>query len=80
LSGWLQGYLLTGRHGIFPYYEAFVHIVDGMMNQHAKFLKSALEVPWREPISSLNYLLTSEGCGKSITAIPIKGLASSITC
>ena len=59
-QGWLQGYLLTGRHGIFPCYEAFVHIVDGMMNQYAKFLKSSLEVPWREPISSLNYLLTSE--------------------
>ncbi|HJT19408.1 MAG TPA: phosphoketolase family protein [Nitrospira sp.] len=59
-QGWLQGYLLTGRHGVFPCYEAFVHIVDGMMNQYAKFLKSSLEVPWREPISSLNYLLTSE--------------------
>lgn len=59
-QGWLQGYLLTGRHGIFPCYEAFVHIVDGMMNQYAKFLKSSLEVPWRKPISSLNYLLTSE--------------------
>ncbi|MBI5197460.1 MAG: phosphoketolase family protein [Nitrospirae bacterium] len=59
-QGWLQGYLLTGRHGIFPCYEAFISIVDGMMNQYAKFLKSALEVPWRQPISSLNYLLTSE--------------------
>ena len=59
-QGWLQGYLLTGRHGIFPCYEAFLPIVDGMMNQYAKFLKSSLEVPWREPISSLNYLLTSE--------------------
>jgi xylulose-5-phosphate/fructose-6-phosphate phosphoketolase len=59
-QGWLQGYLLTGRHGLFPCYEAFVHIVDGMMNQYAKFLKSSLEVPWRLPISSLNYLLTSE--------------------
>ncbi|HEU4685873.1 MAG TPA: phosphoketolase family protein, partial [Nitrospira sp.] len=59
-QGWLQGYLLTGRHGVFPCYEAFVHIVDGMMNQYAKFLKSSLEVPWRRPISSLNYLLTSE--------------------
>lgn len=59
-QGWLQGYLLTGRHGLFPCYEAFVHIVDGMMNQYAKFLKSSLEVPWRKPISSLNYLLTSE--------------------
>ena len=59
-QGWLQGYLLTGRHGLFSCYEAFVPIVDGMMNQYAKFLKSALEVPWRKPISSLNYLLTSE--------------------
>ncbi len=59
-QGWLQGYLLTGRHGIFPCYEAFLPIVDGMMNQYAKFLKSSLEVPWRKPISSLNYLLTSE--------------------
>ena len=59
-QGWLQGYLLTGRHGIYPCYEAFIHIVDGMMNQYAKFLKSSLEVPWRKPISSLNYLLTSE--------------------
>ena len=59
-QGWLQGYLLTGRHGLFPCYEAFLPIVDGMMNQYAKFLKSALEVPWRRPISSLNYVLTSE--------------------
>ncbi|WP_447976940.1 phosphoketolase family protein [Candidatus Nitrospira bockiana] len=59
-QGWLQGYLLTGRHGVFPCYEAFLHIVDGMMNQYAKFLKSSLEVSWRLPISSLNYLLTSE--------------------
>jgi len=59
-QGWLQGYLLTGRHGLFPCYEAFVPIVDGMMNQYTKFLKSSLEVPWRGPISSLNYILTSE--------------------
>jgi xylulose-5-phosphate/fructose-6-phosphate phosphoketolase len=59
-QGWLQGYLLTGRHGIFPCYEAFLPIVDGMMNQYAKFLKTSLEVSWRKPISSLNYLLTSE--------------------
>lgn len=59
-QGWLQGYLLTGRHGVFPCYEAFLPIVDGMMNQYAKFLKASLEVPWREPISSLNYVLTSE--------------------
>ena len=59
-QGWLQGYLLTGRHGLFPCYEAFIAIVDGMMNQYAKFLKSSYEVPWRKPFSSLNYLLTSE--------------------
>ncbi|HWQ95393.1 MAG TPA: phosphoketolase family protein [Gammaproteobacteria bacterium] len=59
-QGWLQGYLLTGRHGLFPCYEAFLSIVDGMMNQYAKFLKSSIETPWRKPISSLNYLLTSE--------------------
>jgi xylulose-5-phosphate/fructose-6-phosphate phosphoketolase len=60
-QGWLQGYLLTGRHGLYPCYEAFISIVDGMMNQYAKFLKSSIEVPWRQPISSLNYLLTSTG-------------------
>jgi xylulose-5-phosphate/fructose-6-phosphate phosphoketolase len=59
-QGWLQGYLLTGRHGLFPCYEAFLPIVDGMMNQYAKFLKSSLEISWRDPISSLNYLLTSQ--------------------
>lgn len=60
-QGWLQGYLLTGRHGLFPCYEAFAPIVDSMMNQYAKFLKVSAEIPWREPVSSLNYLLTSEG-------------------
>jgi len=59
-QGWLEGYLLTGRHGLFSCYEAFVPIVDGMMNQFAKFLKMSLEIPWRKPVSSLNYLLTSE--------------------
>lgn len=59
-QGMLQGYLLTGRHGLFPCYEAFVSIVDSMLNQYAKFLKVSAEVPWREPVSSLNYLLTSE--------------------
>jgi len=60
-QGWLQGYLLTGRHGLFPCYEAFVSIIDGMVNQYAKFLKKSAEVPWRAPVSSLNYLLTSDG-------------------
>ncbi|MDF1526309.1 MAG: phosphoketolase family protein [bacterium] len=59
-QGWLEGYLLTGRHGFFSCYEAFIHIVDSMFNQHAKWLKSASrEIPWRRPIASLNYLLTS---------------------
>ncbi len=58
-QGWLEGYLLTGRHGLFSCYEAFIHIVDSMFNQHAKWLKVCREVPWRKPIASLNYLLTS---------------------
>jgi xylulose-5-phosphate/fructose-6-phosphate phosphoketolase len=58
-QGWLEGYLLTGRHGFFSCYEAFIHIVDSMFNQHAKWLKTCRELPWRESIASLNYLLTS---------------------
>ena len=58
-QGWLEGYLLTGRHGLFSCYEAFVHIVDSMFNQHAKWLKVTRHIPWRRPIASLNYLLTS---------------------
>ena len=58
-EGWLEGYLLTGRHGFFPCYEAFIHIVDSMFNQHAKWLKVTRGIPWRRPIASLNYLLTS---------------------
>ncbi|WP_269858241.1 phosphoketolase family protein [Streptomyces sp. RPT161] len=58
-QGWLEGYLLTGRHGLFSCYEAFAHIVDSMVNQHIKWLKSARALPWRAPIASLNYLLTS---------------------
>ncbi len=58
-QGWLEGYLLTGRHGLFSCYEAFIHIVDSMFNQHAKWLKVSRDVPWRRPIASLNYLLTS---------------------
>jgi xylulose-5-phosphate/fructose-6-phosphate phosphoketolase len=58
-QGWLEGYLLTGRHGLFSCYEAFIHIVDSMFNQHAKWIDSAKEVSWRRPIASLNYLLTS---------------------
>jgi xylulose-5-phosphate/fructose-6-phosphate phosphoketolase len=58
-QGWLEGYLLTGRHGFFSCYEAFIHIVDSMFNQHAKWLKTTRAIPWRKPIASLNYLLTS---------------------
>jgi xylulose-5-phosphate/fructose-6-phosphate phosphoketolase len=58
-QGWLEGYLLTGRHGLFSCYEAFIHIVDSMFNQHAKWLKTSRRIKWRRPIASLNYLLTS---------------------
>jgi xylulose-5-phosphate/fructose-6-phosphate phosphoketolase len=58
-QGWLEGYLLTGRHGFFSCYEAFIHIIDSMFNQHAKWLKTTREIPWRRPVASLNYLLTS---------------------
>ena len=58
-QGWLEGYLLTGRHGFFSCYEAFIHIIDAMFNQHAKWLKVSQEIPWRAPIASLNYLLSS---------------------
>lgn len=58
-QGWLEGYLLTGRHGFFSCYEAFIHIIDSMFNQHAKWLKTCRHIPWRRPIASLNYLLTS---------------------
>jgi xylulose-5-phosphate/fructose-6-phosphate phosphoketolase len=58
-QGWLEGYLLTGRHGLFSCYEAFIHIIDSMFNQHAKWLKTTRHIPWRAPIASLNYLLSS---------------------
>ena len=58
-EGWLEGYLLTGRHGLFSCYEAFIHIIDSMLNQHAKWLKVSKQIPWRKPIASMNYLLTS---------------------
>jgi xylulose-5-phosphate/fructose-6-phosphate phosphoketolase len=58
-QGWLEGYLLTGRHGFFSCYEAFIHIIDSMFNQHAKWLKVCNEIPWRRPVGSLNYLLSS---------------------
>ena len=59
LEGWLEGYLLTGRHGFFSTYEAFVHVIDSMFNQHAKWLAICNELPWRAPVSSLNLLITS---------------------
>jgi xylulose-5-phosphate/fructose-6-phosphate phosphoketolase len=58
-QGWLEGYLLSGRHGLFPSYEAFIHVVSSMFNQYAKWLQACRDLPWRRPISSLNYLLTS---------------------
>jgi xylulose-5-phosphate/fructose-6-phosphate phosphoketolase len=58
-EGWLEGYLLTGRHGVFTSYEAFIHVVDSMVNQHAKWLKTTRTIPWRRPVASLNYLLSS---------------------
>jgi xylulose-5-phosphate/fructose-6-phosphate phosphoketolase len=58
-QGWLEGYLLTGRHGLFNCYEAFIHIIDSMFNQHAKWLKTTNRIPWRRPVASLNYLLSS---------------------
>ena len=60
-QGWLEGYLLTGRHGFFSCYEAFIHLVDSMFNQHAKWLESTRKIGWRRPVASLNYLLTSHG-------------------
>src|SRR5208337_3984252 len=59
LEGWHEGYLLTGRHGFFSSYEAFVHVIDSMFNMHAKWLAMAEEQPWRAPVSSLNLLITS---------------------
>ena len=58
-QGWLEGYLLTGRHGMFNCYEAFIHLIDSMFNQHAKWLKTTQDIPWRRPVASLNYLLSS---------------------
>jgi xylulose-5-phosphate/fructose-6-phosphate phosphoketolase len=79
-QGWLEGYLLTGRHGFFSCYEAFIHIVDSMVNQHAKWLKVTREIPWRKPIASLNYLLTSHVWRQDHNGFSIKTQASSTTC
>jgi xylulose-5-phosphate/fructose-6-phosphate phosphoketolase len=78
-QGWLEGYLLTGRHGLFNCYEAFIHIVDSMFNQHAKWLKVTAGLPWRREIASLNYLL-ARTCGARITTASRTRIpASSIT-
>ncbi len=78
-QGWLEGYLLTGRHGFFSCYEAFIHIVDSMLNQHAKWLKVSKHIPWRRPIASLNYLLSSTSGGRTTTDSVIRIPASSTT-
>jgi xylulose-5-phosphate/fructose-6-phosphate phosphoketolase len=78
-QGWLEGYLLTGRHGLFNCYEAFIHIVDSMFNQHAKWLKVSRGIPWRRPIASLNYLLSSHVWRQTTTASPTRTPDSSTT-
>ncbi len=78
-QGWLEGYLLTGRHGLITSYEAFIHIVDSMFNQHAKWLKVTNHIPWRRPIASLNYLLSSHVCARTTTASATRTPASSTT-
>ena len=77
-QGWLEGYLLTGRHGVFNCYEAFIHIVDSMFNQHA-WLKVSREIPWRHHIASLNYLLSSHVWRRDTTASRTRIPASSTT-
>ena len=67
-EGWLEGYILTGRHGFFASYESFIRIVDSMVSQHAKWLKVTNELPWRQDISSLNLILTSNVCSRTTTA------------
>jgi xylulose-5-phosphate/fructose-6-phosphate phosphoketolase len=76
-QGWLEGYLLTGRHGFFSCYEAFIHIIDSMFNQHAKWLKVCNHIPWRRPIGSLNYLLSSHSGVRTTTASAIRTPGSS---
>ena len=78
-QGWLEGYLLTGRHGFFSCYEAFIHIIDSMFNQHAKWLKTSTHIPWRRPIASLNYFLSLMCGDRTTTGCAIKTLDSSIT-
>ena len=75
-EGWLEGYLLTGRHGLFNCYEAFIHIVDSMFNQHAKWLKVTSHLPWRRKLASFNYLLASHVGARTTTASPTRTPAS----
>ena len=78
-QGWLEGYLLTGRHGFFSCYEAFIHIIDSMFNQHAKWLKVCNDIPWRRPIASLELSAdVATSGGRTITASAIRIPASSI--
>ena len=77
-QGWLEGYLLTGRHGFFSCYEAFIHIIDSMFNQHAKWLKVCNDIPWRRPIASLNYLCRPTSGGRITTDSATRTLDSSI--
>jgi len=79
MRGWLEGYLLTGRHGLFNCYEAFIHIVDSMFNQHASWLKVTAHLPWRHKIASLNYLLASHVWRRTTTASPTRIPVSSTT-
>jgi xylulose-5-phosphate/fructose-6-phosphate phosphoketolase len=78
-QGWLEGYLLTGRHGLFNCYEAFIHIIDSMFNQHAKWLKVSRQIPWRRPIASLNYLLSSHVWRQDHNGSPTRTRGSSTT-
>ena len=78
-QGWLEGYLLTGRHGFFSCYEAFIHIIDSMFNQHAKWLKVCRHIPWRKPIASLNICYRRTSGGRTTTASRIRTPGSSIT-
>ena len=80
-QGWLQGYLLTGRHGLFPCYEAFIAIVDSMVNQYAKFLKQSAEIPWRDADRLAQYPAHfAKAGGRITTAIRTRGRASSTSC
>ena len=72
LEGWLEGYLLSGRHGLLSTYEAFAHVIDSMFNKHAKWLDTAEDVPWRAPVASLNLLVTSTVWRQDITASPTR--------